>query len=63
MSTIFNYVAEQYELVRQSRKALFGFCETMDPGDFIEPNSSFGRGGSARNLLVHISNVYQYWIG
>lgn len=25
-------------------------------------NSSFGRGGSIRNLLVHIANTYEFWI-
>jgi len=35
----------------------------MDRHDFLNANSSFGRGGSIRNLLVHIANVYEYWIG
>jgi uncharacterized damage-inducible protein DinB len=30
--------------------------------DFTK-SGNFGRGGSIRNLLVHIANVYQFWVG
>ena len=62
MDSISKYAKEQYELVRESRKVLFDYCETISPGDFLNENSSFGRGGSIRNLLVHISNTYEFWI-
>ena len=28
----------------------------------LSENNSFGRGGSIRNLLVHIANTYEFWI-
>ncbi len=55
-------MGEQYELVRESRKVLFDYCKTISPGDFLKENSSFGRGGSIRNLLTHIANTYEFWI-
>ncbi len=30
--------------------------------DFLNQNNSFGRGGSIRNLLVHIANTCEFWI-
>ena len=30
---------------------------------FTSTHSSFGRGGSIRNLIVHIATTYQFWIG
>lgn len=62
MESIFNYAKEQYELVRESRKVLFTYCKTISPIDFVKENGSFGRGGSIRNLLVHIANIYEFWI-
>src|SRR5690606_24825577 len=56
------FLKEQYELVRESRKVLFDYCRTISPSDLIKENSSFGRGGSIRNLLVHIANTYEFWI-
>jgi uncharacterized damage-inducible protein DinB len=62
MEPAFTYAKEQYELVRQSRKVLLDFCKTISVNDFLNENSSFGRGGSMRNLLVHIANTYEFWI-
>lgn len=59
---IFEYVSEQYQLVQSSRTALFDYCKTVSINDFVNENSSFGRGGSMRNLLVHVANVYEFWI-
>lgn len=53
---------EQYELVKESRATLFAYCKTIANHDLLKENSSFGR-GSIRNLLVHIANIYEYWIG
>lgn len=53
---------EQYEWVRESRDVLFEYCKTISPEDFVRTSSSFGRGGSFRNLLVHIANTYEFWI-
>ena len=62
MEPLVKYATEQYKLVRESRKVLFDYCKTISPVDFLNENNSFGRGGSIRNLLVHIANSYQYWI-
>lgn len=52
----------QYELVTSSRMILLDYCKIIKPADLISENSSFGR-GSIRNLLVHIGNTYEFWIG
>ena len=62
MESVLKYVKEQYELVRESRKVLFHYCKTISAIDFVNENSSFGRGGSIRNLLVHVANIYEFWI-
>lgn len=62
MTSILKYTEEQYELVKSSRNVLFDFCSIISPEDFVNQNTSFGRGGSMRNLLVHIANTYEYWI-
>ncbi|WP_343696852.1 DinB family protein [Flavobacterium sp.] len=62
MESIVSYTREQYQYVKGSRNVLFEYCETISAEDFVNQNSSFGRGGSIRNLLVHIANTYEYWI-
>ncbi|MBL7932670.1 MAG: damage-inducible protein DinB, partial [Bacteroidia bacterium] len=62
MTSISAYAKDQYELVKSSRQALLDYCKTISDKDFIDQNTSFGRGGSIRNLLVHIINTYEYWI-
>ena len=62
MEAIFKHVTEQYEAIQGSRHALFEYCKTISEQDLLNENSSFGRGGSIRNLLVHIANVYEFWI-
>jgi uncharacterized damage-inducible protein DinB len=52
----------QYEFVKSSREALLAYCQTISDENFILENSLFGR-GSIRNLLVHIGNTYEFWIG
>lgn len=56
------YALKQYEFVQESRNVLSKYCQTIRPDDFIDQNFSFGRGGSIRNLLVHIINTYEFWI-
>lgn len=56
------YLQKQYNLVLESRNILFDYCKTIKNEDFLNQNSSFGRGGSMRNLLVHIANTYEFWI-
>lgn len=57
-----DFAKAQYEWVRSSRQVLFTYCKNISRQDFINQNSSFGRGGSIRNLLVHIATTYQFWI-
>jgi len=41
---------------------LLSYCTTITEKDFLRENALFGK-GSIRNLLVHIGNTYEYWIG
>src|SRR5690606_8940024 len=56
------YIRKQYAYVQESRNVLFDYCKTISTEIFIKQNTSFGRGGSIRNLLVHIANTYEFWI-
>ena len=62
MESVLTYAKEQYELVRESRKVLLAYCKTISTIDFVNENSSFGRGSSIRNLLIHNANIYEFWI-
>ena len=62
MENGFNFCKQQYELIRESRAVLFNYCETISEAHFITEHNFFGRGGSIRNLLVHIANTYEFWI-
>lgn len=62
MKEIGLYSKFQYQLVQQSRRTLFDYCETISTADFLNQNHSFGHGGSIRNLLVHIASTYEFWI-
>lgn len=62
MLEIESYLKTQYKLTQESRAIIFGFCKTISPEDFVNENSSFGLGGSIRNLLVHVANAYEFWI-
>jgi uncharacterized damage-inducible protein DinB len=53
---------QQYAYVQDARRVLLEYCRTLTAKDFIHENPSFGRGGSIRNILVHIANTYEYWI-
>ncbi|MBA2745860.1 MAG: damage-inducible protein DinB [Flavisolibacter sp.] len=63
MESIFTYAKEQYGFVLDTRETLFNYCKSISSNDFLKENSFFGRGGSIRNLLVHIANTYEFWIG
>lgn len=52
----------QYDLVKSSRLVLLDFCRTLSADHFVQEHAHFGR-GSIRNLLVHVANVYEFWIG
>ena len=54
---------DQYELVKDSRSVLLDYCQSISNSDFIKPVNTFGRGGTIRNLLTHITNTYKFWIG
>jgi uncharacterized damage-inducible protein DinB len=55
-------ISAQYAFVKESRGILLDYCGSLSQNDFIRENSSFGR-GSIRNLLVHICNTYEFWVG
>jgi uncharacterized damage-inducible protein DinB len=63
MGDLSKYCRKQYEFVRESRRILLSYCKAVSAREFVNENSSFGRGGSIRNLLVHIANTYEFWIG
>ncbi len=63
MTLLSEYAREQYELIKASRHVLLEYGSTIAPQHLLHSNASFGRGGSIRNLLVHIANVYESWIG
>ncbi len=62
MQLVSTFTSKQYQLVKGSRETLLGYCKTIAPEKFIEESPLFGRGGSIRNLLVHVNNTYQFWI-
>jgi uncharacterized damage-inducible protein DinB len=62
MNEAISNLKSQYQLILHSRKALIEYCKTLSNDDFLSESSSFGRGGSIRNLLVHIANTYEFWI-
>tara|TARA_R110001632_G_scaffold183829_3_gene303904 strand:+ start:8514 stop:8996 length:483 start_codon:yes stop_codon:yes gene_type:complete len=55
-------LADQYALVKASRTILLKYCSNISTDHFYTSQSSFGR-GSIHNLLAHISNTYNFWIG
>lgn len=55
-------IERQYQFIKSSREVLLNYCATLMERDFIAENTSFGK-GSIRNLLVHIGNTYEFWIG
>ena len=62
METLYAIVKQQYAYVTSSRESLFDYCQTIAQTDFIRETDDMGRGGSIRNLLVHIANTYRGWI-
>lgn len=56
------YLDQQYVLVQTSRELLLDYCATISNADFIKTNHAFGI-SSIRDLLVHIANCYQAWLG
>jgi uncharacterized damage-inducible protein DinB len=58
---ICDLLIQQYGLVTNARAALLTYCGQISEEDFLTNASSFGR-GSIRNLLVHIANVYEFWL-
>lgn len=57
-----SFARKQYQYVLESRKVLHDYCRTIAQRDYISQHPSFGRGGSIRNLLVHVANTYEFWI-
>lgn len=63
MAAAFTYAREQYGFVRDARAVLLAYCGHIADEDLLKEHPAFGKGGSIRNLLVHIANTYEYWIG
>jgi len=57
-----NLLEAQYKLVQSSREVLLNYCCSIEQADFIKEHTTFGP-ESIRNLLVHIANTYEQWIG
>src|SRR5699024_6148813 len=51
----------QYDLVKNTRELLFGFCEELAPEDYVKELDDFGW-GSIRNLHTHVAECYQSWL-
>jgi uncharacterized damage-inducible protein DinB len=50
-------------MIKGARKVLLDYCGTLSLEHFTAAHPQFGKGGSIRNLLVHICNTYQGWLG
>lgn len=57
-----SFLRNQYRSVKESRLIMFEFCKEIHEKDFTNAIKDFGR-GSIRDTLVHIANVYEFWIG
>jgi uncharacterized damage-inducible protein DinB len=55
-------LAQQYELIQDTRQVLFDYCQTMQPEHLIKNVENFG-GRSIAYLLVHTSSTYRFWLG
>jgi len=53
---------KQYGLVKETREALFTFCESISWDDYIKAVPNFGQ-GSLRKTQAHIADTYIHWIG
>lgn len=56
------YLTQQYKLVKDARELLLAYCSAISQENFIQQNNAFGI-ASIRDLLVHIANCYQVWLG
>lgn len=54
---------EQYQYIKEARAVLLDYSESVRASDFVSEDSGFGPGASMRNLLVHVANCYQFWVG
>lgn len=53
---------KQYEMIRDARRILFEYCQSLKPEHLIYNHEAFA-GKSIRYLLVHTANTYFYWLG
>ena len=51
----------QYQLVLSSRKALFAYCETINPDHLAQPLPAFNHSSMLMQLL-HNANTYVSWL-
>lgn len=53
---------QQYNFAKDMRGVLLHWCAAMDPDHFVAPVPGF-QDKSMRDLLVHITHAYTFWIG
>lgn len=53
---------QQYNLIRERRETLFGYCESLTPAHFNQNIGNFG-GRSIGYILVHVAETYFSWLG
>lgn len=53
----------QYDFVCSARSVLLDFCQSLPPDLLVAMPSGFVAGSSMRDLLVHNTHAYAYWIG
>lgn len=56
------FISQQYDQVKDSRRALHDYCETFSTTELVKKLDTFN-GGSIRNFLIHVVNVYEFWVG
>lgn len=53
----------QYDHVCGARSVLLDFCQSFPPDLLVAVPPGFAAGSSIRDLLVHTTHAYAYWIG
>ncbi len=56
-----NTLEQQYQLIKSARLELLDYCKIISNENFLMELSSFNN-SSIHHLLVHIANVYRFWL-
>ena len=57
-----NLLTQQYDLIKDSRQVVLDFCNTFTTEQLTQGHGYFS-GRSIHDLLVHVADVYLYWLG